>query len=74
MGEQTVVTPVADPFARHPLVIVASSSHPLAGQRRIAIEQLAQESFLIREKGSGTRTAMEQAVQERGARTGPAWR
>lgn len=58
---------VAEPLARHPLVIVAAPSHPLTARRRIPIEQLAQESFLMREPGSGTRTAMEQAFQERGA-------
>lgn len=58
---------VAEPVARHPLVIIAAPSHPLAGRRRIPIEDLAEENFLIREPGSGTRTAMEQAFQERGA-------
>jgi DNA-binding transcriptional LysR family regulator len=57
---------VAEPFARHPLVIVAAPSHPLAGQRRIRLERLADESFLIREPGSGTRAAMEDVFRERG--------
>jgi DNA-binding transcriptional LysR family regulator len=43
----------------HPLVIVAPPDHPLAGRRRIAKAELAGETFLMREEGSGTRTSME---------------
>jgi LysR family transcriptional regulator, low CO2-responsive transcriptional regulator len=48
-------------FAKNPLAIVASPDHPLAGKRRVRLAQLAEETFLIREPGSGTRTAMERA-------------
>lgn len=58
---------VAETFARHPLVIVAAPSHPLARRRRIPLDALAGENFLIREQGSGTRAAMERVFQERGA-------
>ena len=50
---------VAAPFARHPLVIIASPEHPLAGKRRVPLKRLASENFVIREMGSGTRAAME---------------
>jgi len=50
---------IAEAFAPHPLVIIAAAEHPLAGKRRIEPEQLAGETFLIREPGSGTRVAME---------------
>jgi LysR family transcriptional regulator, low CO2-responsive transcriptional regulator len=50
---------VAVPFARHPLVVVASPGHALAGRRRVPLEALAGETFLVRERGSGTRAAME---------------
>lgn len=43
----------------HPLVIVASPGHRLAGARRIGRTELASETFLMREPGSGTRSAME---------------
>jgi|SRR5579872_1565095 len=56
---------IAEPFAKHPLVIVASPEHPLAGRRRIALKQLATEQFLIREEGSGTRASMEHVFRER---------
>ena len=50
---------VADAFATNALVFIAAPDHPLAARRRIAPASLAQESFLIREPGSGTRSAME---------------
>jgi LysR family transcriptional regulator, low CO2-responsive transcriptional regulator len=57
---------VAAPFAKHPLVIIASPNHALAGKRRIPMKQLAGETFVIREEGSGTRAAMEHVFREHG--------
>jgi len=56
---------VAEPFAKNPLVIIASPTHPLATRRRIKLSQLADEYFLIRESGSGTRASMERVFKER---------
>jgi len=55
---------VADAFASNSLVFIAAPDHPLAARRRIAPASLAQESFLIREPGSGTRSAMERFFSE----------
>jgi DNA-binding transcriptional LysR family regulator len=55
---------VAVPFARNPLGIIAAPDHPLAKRRRIKLEQLRSDAFLIRERGSGTRDAMERAFAE----------
>ena len=52
---------VSASFAKHPLAIIAAPEHPLARRRRIALRDLAGETFLIREPGSGTRSAMERA-------------
>jgi LysR family transcriptional regulator, low CO2-responsive transcriptional regulator len=49
----------AFPFAKHPLLIVASPEHPLAHARNVPVKALALEHFLVREPGSGTRSAME---------------
>ncbi len=57
---------VSEPFAENPLVFVAAPDHPLAGAKRIAPQQLAGESFLLREPGSGTRAAMERFLTENG--------
>ena len=43
----------------HPLIIVAPPEHPLAARRRIPKARMAEEVFLTREEGSGTRTSME---------------
>jgi len=58
----------ATTFARHPLAVIAAPAHPLASRRRLALKELAAETFLIRERGSGTRAAMEQVFAERGFR------
>ncbi len=49
----------AEPFAANPLVFVASPEHPLAGESGLRAEDLRQQSFIVREPGSGTRNAME---------------
>ena len=49
----------AEPFAANPLVFVASPSHPLAGVTGLRAEDLRDQAFIVREPGSGTRTAME---------------
>ncbi|MBE0625724.1 MAG: LysR family transcriptional regulator [Burkholderiales bacterium] len=55
---------VAEPFARHPHVIIAAPANPLAKKRRIPLARLAQETFLIREPGSGTRALLERLFAE----------
>ena len=50
---------IAEGFADHPLVIVAAPDHPLAEKKKIAPALLNDETFLIREPGSGTRATME---------------
>jgi DNA-binding transcriptional LysR family regulator len=56
----------AHPFMENPLVVLASPDHPLAGQRHIPLEKLAEETFIMRERGSGTRAARERFFAERG--------
>jgi DNA-binding transcriptional LysR family regulator len=57
---------VAEPFAKHPLVIIAPPNHPLASKRRIPLQRLGSENFIIREEGSGTRASMEHVFKEHG--------
>jgi LysR family transcriptional regulator, low CO2-responsive transcriptional regulator len=47
------------PFLENPLVVIASRHHPLAGEAHIPLEHLNNESFIMREPGSGTRQAVE---------------
>lgn len=56
----------AESFMENPLVVIAAPSHPLAGKRSIRLERLQEETFLIRERGSGTRSAMERFFVEHG--------
>lgn len=56
----------AGPFMENPLVIIAPPAHPLAGQKQIPLKQLEQEVFLLREPGSGTRSAMERFFARHG--------
>ena len=48
-----------------PLVIVAPPGHPLAHLKKIPLKRLQEEVFLVREPGSGTRSAMERFFAER---------
>jgi DNA-binding transcriptional LysR family regulator len=57
---------IAEPFAQHPLVIIAAPDHPLARKRRIQLRELASENFLIREDGSGTRASLEHVFRDHG--------
>ena len=57
---------VAESFMDNPLVVIAPPGHPLAREKRIPLERLQGETFLVREKGSGTRSAMERFFVEHG--------
>jgi DNA-binding transcriptional LysR family regulator len=57
---------VAEAFADHPLVIIAAPDHPLATKRRIDPALLNEETFVIREPGSGTRATMERYFADAG--------
>jgi DNA-binding transcriptional LysR family regulator len=56
----------ADAFTTNPLVVIAPPSHPLAGERSIPLTRLAEEVFVMREAGSGTRQSMERHFREAG--------
>jgi DNA-binding transcriptional LysR family regulator len=59
---------VAEAFMDNPLVIIAPAGHPLETVRGIGLEQLSGETFIMRERGSGTRTSVERFLAERGAK------
>jgi len=50
----------------NPLVVFARSDHPMAGEKDIAFARLANEPFLIREPGSGTRMATLKLFERQG--------
>jgi LysR family transcriptional regulator, low CO2-responsive transcriptional regulator len=55
----------AEPFAPNPLVMIASPDHPLARLPDVPPALLANELFLVREKGSGTRASMDIFFKEK---------
>ena len=57
---------VGTPFMDNPLVIIAPPTHPLASRKRIALAELADEPFIVRESDSGTRIATERFFAEHG--------
>lgn len=54
---------LSEPFAPHPLGVVAATNHPLAHHARVTPDEIAGEPFIIREAGSGTRAAMEECFK-----------
>ncbi|WP_022940641.1 LysR family transcriptional regulator [Psychromonas hadalis] len=54
------------PFVDNPIVLIASPEHPLALQKNIPLESLSEHAFLHREKGSGTRKALEEFLSGKG--------
>jgi len=54
----------AESFLDNPLVVIASPGHPLTRLKRVKFARLAEETFLSREQGSGTRSAMERIFAE----------
>ncbi|MDR2991227.1 MAG: LysR family transcriptional regulator [Burkholderiaceae bacterium] len=54
----------AEAIAENPHVLVAHKSHPLAKARQFDFQELREDTFLMREPGSGTRLVMEAMFQQ----------
>jgi DNA-binding transcriptional LysR family regulator len=59
---EVVSTPIMD----NPIVVLAPPGHPFAGSKKIPVEQVAAEPWVMREAGSGTRMAIERHFQAHG--------
>lgn len=55
-----------DPFMENPLVVLAPRSHPLANENDIPLSKIAEEPFIMREPGSGTRKAVQKLFDAHG--------
>lgn len=55
---------VAHPFLDNPLVVIGPKTHPLAKEKNISLKRLAEETFIMREPGSGTRRAFQKLLDE----------
>lgn len=49
----------AEPFAAHPHVLITAPDHRFKGMEEVPAAALANEPFIVREPGSGTRAALE---------------
>jgi DNA-binding transcriptional LysR family regulator len=54
----------AEPFAAHPHVFVAPTDHPLLKVGHPTVDHLRPYGFILRERGSGTRAAMEKFLEK----------
>ncbi|MBW4515466.1 MAG: LysR family transcriptional regulator [Timaviella obliquedivisa GSE-PSE-MK23-08B] len=52
----------AYPFLENPLVVVAPRNHPLAEEHNISLQRLVEETFIMREPGSGTRRSFQKLL------------
>ncbi len=50
----------------NPHIIIGRPGHPLAGKRNVPLARFSDETFLLREEGSGTRMLMERLFAEAG--------
>ncbi|OAJ71708.1 LysR family transcriptional regulator [Methylobacillus sp. MM3] len=57
---------VAKSFMENPLLVMAHPEHPLTHERNIPLQRIAQEPFLMREEGSGTRLSVERIFGSQG--------
>jgi len=53
------------PFAANPLVVIANSQHPLVG-KKTTLKRFAKEPLVLREEGSGIRSAVEKVFEKKG--------
>ena len=56
----------ATAFMENPLVMIAPADHPLIGKKNIPLSHFANENFVVREFGSGTRGATQRFFDEHG--------
>ncbi len=59
------------PFLENVIAVVASPDHQLARKRKITLQHITEERFLVREAGSGNRKVVEEFFQEQGLRINP---
>ena len=56
------------PYSRHPIVIFVNRAHRFASRRSIRIDELEGEGMILREEGSTTRKALDDALKKAGVR------
>jgi DNA-binding transcriptional LysR family regulator len=56
------------PYSRHPIVVFVHRSHRFARRKSIRIAELEDEGMILREQGSTTRKALDDALKKAGVR------
>lgn len=56
------------PFSQEEVRVIVAPDHRLAGRRDIPLPELASEPFIMKDKGSGTRTLVDRLFTEAGCR------
>lgn len=64
LSEEEEANIISQKFMDNPLVMIAPAGHPLKGEKNIPLEHFAHEKFVVREKASGTRSAVEKYFQQ----------
>jgi len=59
------------PFLENILVPAAHPDHPLANKKKIILDELVKERFLVREEGSGTRLVFDRLLEKNGLNIEP---
>jgi len=62
---------VATPIMDNPIVVLAAPDHPFAKAKKLSLQDLATQPWVMREAGSGTRTAIEGVFAEQGLSVRP---
>lgn len=57
---------MAKPFLDNPLVVIATTGHPLMNEKAITLQRFVEEPLIGREQGSGTRSTLEKFLAEHG--------
>ncbi|AWB46371.1 LysR family transcriptional regulator [Paenibacillus sp. CAA11] len=57
-----------EPFAEDEMYLMVAADHPLATRERVDFAEVAEENWILREPGSGTREAAERLFGELGSR------
>jgi DNA-binding transcriptional LysR family regulator len=55
-----------EPMGTDDLVLICPPGNPLAGRRAVPMAEIAEQPFIVRESGSGTRVVFEQALRDGG--------
>jgi DNA-binding transcriptional LysR family regulator len=61
-GDMSHPDVVVTPWLKDELVVFAAPSHPLAQKKKVTLQQVLQENWILREAGSGTRSTFERAL------------